>query len=674
MRTALQLLHGNDIEDAWLGLPDIEAIPFSDKFKNDELFFKENPHLHAIQMLRDPEYIAFTAWTLLGIRILPFQAVCLAELWKRPFPIFMATRGGSKSWSMALYCMLRALLFPGYKIVIVGSAFRQSRLVFEYCDKFWSNAPVYRSMCSSSSGPKTSIDKCVFYINDSTITAIPVGVGGQKIRGLRANCIIADEFDSQDKDIFETVIAGFGAVALSPAENVVREQRNKKLAELEIEIPSEKKDSNQIIISGTAGYYFGPLYEYYKKYERIIRSQGDEDTLKDIFGGEIPDHFDWRDYSIIRVPYDLLPPGFMDAKTISRAKATMNRAIFNMEYAAVFVEDSDGFFKRSLIESCVASDKNIDSNNWVDWCPRTFEPQQEGNKKSRYVFGIDPASQQDNLAICILEVLEDHARVAHVWTTNNEDFKSRQSKGHTTETSYYAFVARKIRQLMAVFPPAAIGIDVQGGGYSLIEALHDKNLLKDGDSPLWTRIDYEDPQESDSFPGLHLIHPIQFGNYEWLHSANFGLLKDLETRRTLFPRFDPVSIELALAQENVKVEEFKKKTGASLVIVDTLEDLFLEIEELKNELASIVVASAGKGVSGRLNWSVPDVLLPGMRKAKGRKDRYSALIIANSLARIMYAKKYKVESNYQIHGGLVQNFQKNGQAYSGPEWFRATWV
>ena len=673
MRTQLELITYNDIDDAWLNLEGIENIQYSSPFIKPPPFFADNPHLHVVDLFRKPENIAYAVWVLFGVRILPFQAVVLAELWARPFPIFIATRGGSKSWSMALYCMLRALFMPEYKIVIVGSAFRQSKLVFDYCDKFWTNGPVYRSMCSTGSGPKTSIDKCTFYINNSTITAIPVGPGGHKIRGLRANCIIADEFDAQDKDVFETVIAGFGAVANSPSENVVRRMRNRKLEALDMEIPEDRQLSNQIIISGTAGYYFGPLYEYYKKYEAIIKSQGNEKILKDIFKGEIPDDFNWRDYSIIRIPYECLPEGFMDAKTISRAKATMNRAIFDMEYSAVFVEDSDGFFKRSIIEGCVATDKNINSQNWVPWCQSTFEPQYEGDKNKRYVYGIDPASQQDNLAICILEVCQDHTKLAHMWTTNKEDFLKRQSKGFTKEVGYNAFVARKVRDLMETFPPLAIGIDTQGGGYALMEALHDTNTLKDGESPLWSVVNYDKPKDSDRYAGLHIIEEVQFAQYEWLHGANFGLLKDMETKRLLFPRFDAVSIELGIIEEAGKVASFEK-SGKSYILFDTKEDLFMEIEDLKDELTSIVVGVAGTGVGGRLRWSVPDILLADNKKGRGRKDRYSALLIANSIARRLYTQKPK-EAGYTFHGGLVQEFKKaKGEPmYSAPDWFKASW-
>ena len=56
----------------------------------------------------------------------------------------------------------------------------------------------------------------------------------------------------------------------------------------------------------------------------------------------------------------------MDEKNIARAKATVHSAIYQSEYGAVFIADSDGFFKRSLIEGCVTSEvKPIQVNGFV---------------------------------------------------------------------------------------------------------------------------------------------------------------------------------------------------------------------------------------------------------------------------------------------------------------------
>ena len=129
---------------------------------------------------------------------------------------------------------------------------------------------------------------------------------------------------------------------------------------IELEQASESvidKRDNQIILSGTAYYDFNHFADYWKRWKSIIKSQGKKSRLREIFGEDPPEDFQWKDYSIIRVPYELLPEGFMDASQVARSKATVHAGIYQMEFGACFTRDSQGFFKRTLIESCVTDDK-----------------------------------------------------------------------------------------------------------------------------------------------------------------------------------------------------------------------------------------------------------------------------------------------------------------------------
>jgi len=669
------LVQYDEYSDEWLGLTVEDLASNKNALITEDPFFQQHPHLHLIDIFRNPDYLAYTAWVLFGVRLLPFQAVILSELWRRPFPLFVGCRGLGKTYLLAVYSMLRALFFRECKIVVVGAAFRQSKFIFEYCEKLWEAGPIYRSMTTPSSGTKKSIDKLVFHINDSTITAIPVGTG-EKIRGLRGNTVIADEFDSHNKEIFETVIQGFNSVSSSPAENVVKMARMNRLKAQGVLLNEDdyRAASNQIIISGTAGYYFGTFYEYYKRYKAIIESQGNPNKLDEIFNGDIPDAFDWRDYSLIRIPYQLLPDGFMDRKTISRAKATTNKSIFAMEYEAVFAEDSEGFFRRSTIEGAVANDKNCRNPNWYSWCPAPFDPQLKGNSKGRYVMGIDPASEVDNLAICILECFQEHARLAYVWTTNKKNYQKRRAAGLAHEDGYYSFVQRKVRDLLKLFPCSKIGIDTQGGGYALMEALSAKNNLQAGEQPIWEVLgDPDKPKPSDMYEGLHIIEPIQFVRYEWTHEANFSLQKDLESGKLLFPRFDPATIEISILDDKARIEKMEQDNPnitRDVLMFDSLEDAVLEIEELKNELASIIITKA-PGITSRFRWTVPEMRLEGNKKGISRKDRYSALLIANSLARQVYHEQPDKEVYRHVGGlvGMVGVPKKNMPLYTGPSWY-----
>lgn len=651
--------------DSWLGLGDLNKIelpanPFFGRTKEDI----EKPDLHLLRFLRNPKYFGTTVKLLMDIELHPIQIALLEELWTRPFPMFIASRGFGKSFSLALYSMLKCIMIPGTKIVIVGGGFRQAKVIFEYMENIWRTSPIVRSIFSSNDdGPRRDVDRCTMRLGDSWTIAVPLG-DGSKIRGLRAHTIIADEFASISPDIYETVVAGFAAVSATPIQNVKEEARKKAMREAglwtdELEAIQIKK-GNQAIISGTADYSFKHFADYWRRYKAIINSKGDRHKLKEIFGNDAPENFNWQDYSIIRIPYELIPKGFMDDKQVARARATIHTGIYNMEYAACFTADSDGFFKRSLIESCVCNEQKPIK---VGDKEVLFDISITGNPRNKYVYGIDPASEKDNFSIVILELHPDHTRIVHCWTTNRSNFKDRQKTGLVGEHDFYAFCARKIRDLMKVFPCERIGMDAQGGGVAIEEALHDPSKLAEGDQLIWPIIDYDKPKDTDDQQGLHILELVQFAKADWTAEANHGLRKDFEDKVLLFPRFDDLSLGLALDKDgqNILDTDIKK-------VYDNESECILEIEDLKDELTTIVMSQTSSGVGARDKWDTPDVKLPNGKKGKLRKDRYSALVIANMIARQMNRQLSGYE--YNVIGANLRTMKgKEGDMYKGPSWF-----
>ena len=569
------------------------------------------------------------------------------------------------SFILALYSILKCIFEPGSKIVIVGSAFRQSKVIFEYMENMWNNSAILRSIFTGSNdGPRRDVDRCTIRLGDSWTIAVPLGTG-EKIRGLRAHIIIADEFASISPEIYETVVSGFAAVSSNPIQNVKEEAKKQAMIKDGIWTDAleglQSRKNNQAIIAGTADYSFKHFASYWKRYKAIIESKGDEQKLKELFNGEIPSSFDWRDYSIIRMPYELVPKGFMDDKQVSRAKATIHTGIYNMEYAAVFTEDSDGFFKRSLIESCVTSDtKPI----YINDQEILFDVSIVGNSENQYIYGVDPASEKDNFSIVVLECHPTHNRIVYCWTTNRNNFKERQKTGLVQEHDFYGFCARKIRNLMKSFPPLRIGMDAQGGGIAIEEALHDPNKLENGEKLIWPIIDPNKAKDTDDKSGLHILELVQFARADWTSQANHGLRKDLEDKVLLFPRFDSVSLALALDRENQDILDAEFNN-----LYDSESGCILEIEELKNELTTIVMTQTSSAGGARDRWDTPDVKLPNGKKGKLRKDRYSALVIANMLARQLNRAVEPVQ--FDVIGSNLRNSggKGNGDLYKGPSWF-----
>jgi hypothetical protein len=646
----------NKIEDAWLGIEVDESQLFNpmdfvmDGANKDQLLERI-----AWLMMR-PEYFSFACKHILNIELSPFQSLLLYELWNRKFPMLIGSRGMGKSFMLSVYPLLRALFMPRRKIIVVGAAFRQSKVLFEYMDTIWKNAPVLRDLCGTNSGPRRDVDRCVMHIGDSTITCLPLG-DGSKIRGQRANDIIADEFASIPRDIFENVVAGFAAVAASPIEKVKARAKNKRAKELGVELHNEDNPmahkSNQIILSGTAYYDFNHFADYWKRYKKIINSRGNPTKLAEVFGEKPPSEFDWREYSIIRMPVDMLPDGFMDEGQVARAKATIHSGIYNMEYGSCFTTDSQGFFKRSLLESCTTSQSEpivLPSGDVF------FESMLRGDPSKKYVFGVDPASEVDNFSIVVLEANPDHRRIVHTWTTNRQQHKDKLRSKIVDEDDFYSYCAKKIRQLMGVFPCLEIALDAQGGGIAVMEALHDRDKIPEGEIAIWPVIE-DKPKDTDDQAGLHILRLCQFARADWLAEANHGLRKDFEDRVLLFPFFDSVSLGLSLEEDKASGRKY-----------DTLEDCIMEIEELKDELSMIVMTQTS---TGRERWDTPEIKTGVGRKSRLRKDRYSSLLMANMSARMLAIEKSVVE--HGAIGGFArpdasEKFN-NEKLYHGPSWF-----
>lgn len=480
----------------------------------------------------------------------------------------------------------------------------------------------------------------------------------------KTNSFIGNGFiqhNSIPRDIFETVVSGFGVVKPNTIESVKKEASKKKAKELGIVLAEDQhvefvKD-NQIIFSGTAYYDFNHFASYWKKWRAIINSNGDKSKLKEVFAGtEPPKDFNWRHYSIIRIPYELLPDGFMDASQVARSKATVHSGIYAMEFGAVFSRDSQGFFKRSLIESCVTGyDKNILDNNGE---PIIFEAALMGDYGKQYVFGVDPASEVDNFSIVVIEIAPECRKIVYCWTTTRNDHIERVKRGQIKEKDFYSYCARKIRDLMKLFPCVRIAMDAQGGGIAVMEALHDSSKLSEHEQPIWPVINPDKEQPWDGERGLHILEMCQFANYEWYSEANHGMRKDFEDKVLLFPFFDTVTLGISNAEDGIKGRTY-----------DTLEDCVMEIEELKNELSIIQMTQTP---SGRDRWDTPEVIVAAGKKSKMRKDRYSALLMANMIGRIF--SRIPTKEEYQFFGGFAYMPEKtkpdrNEDYYKGPAWF-----
>ena len=570
---------------------------------------KEDNELTEFFKLSSPGYSpAFGIKYIMNVNLLDHQLSMMLAMLKFKFPMLLLSRGAGKTMMLAIYAVYHAVMFPGTRIILVSASFRQAKLIFNEIKTIYDNAPILRQL--SNHEPRIGNDSCKYQVCNSTITALPLGKG-DKIRGERGHVILADEFDSIDPEIFDTVIRGFGATQSDPWQKSKDTFVNKDEG---VKSGSPVSEGNKIILAGTAGYTNGTFYRHYKHYKAIIANKliGSADSFQDILGQDVKKYdLDFRDYCIIRYKWTDLPRGMMDEKLIQGAMATMPRQIFDMEYNAEFGDDSLGFFKAKDIREATSSGDG------------GFEVRSQGVIGRRYVMGVDPARTTDRFSISIVES-GNPSKIVYHWTCQGEKFS------HS---------AAKIRQLMRDFNIVGINMDAGGGGYAVEELLNvtktpEGSEIRKEDEKVILRIDQDRVHGLDEDQCIRILNLQNFTS-NWIEEANTSLQKNIEDRSLMFPKTYVDS-------------------GAA-----SLEDVVFEVSEMKKELLSIGITYTK---SGKKSFD----LKPGDSRKDDNvkhKDRYSSLLLSNHMASnledmLLYgpARAAKAYNDDDTLGGWTEEF------------------
>lgn len=478
------------------------------------------------------------------------------------------------------------------------------------------------------------------------------------------------QHNSLSEQVYSSVVQGFAAVASDPVDKACSKAREKVLRRLgmwtnELTEASKPLDGgNQSILAGTAYLSFNHFYRYWTEYRSIIHTGGDEAKLEEVLKGPVPPGFDWRNYSIMRIPYSMIPEGYMDLGTVARAKAVSTSSVYLCEYETIFVKDTDGFFRRTVVERATIGCQDAPIPEFPSCGPVEFTAAVSGKPGVKYVVGVDPAMQHDNFGVVVVEAHPDHRRVVYCWTTNKLVHRNRKRNRHKVSADYWRYCTQQLREIFRRFPPSEVLLDAGGGGLTIKEALSDPDKLEDGEKPIYETIDPLKPRDTDRLAGDHILRMVQFRDNSWTSEANWSLKKDLEDRALLFPRADEITF--GLAHEADRQEgRVRISAGAEVRSGDTLEDILLEIDELKNELCTIVHTASPSGLE---RWDTPDAKDSSVhKKGRLRKDRYSALLMANWGARRITgaqpASPFAFAYGRFAGGGSPSG---NGAAYQGP--------
>lgn len=498
-----------------------------------------------IEFYRNNPCIA--AYDLLNVDFAPIQRIVFEDMWFKNYCITVMGRGGGKTFMLGVLATLSCMLYPGYRVGLIGPVFRQSKMIFSEIEKLYAKSSILREACEKR--PTRGSDavylrfKSTGGTSGSYIEGLPLGDGG-KIRGSRFYLICIDELAQVPDKILDLVVRPMAATTLEPMENVRRLERQRKLIELGLATADdfEEETVNKMIMTSSGYYKFNHMWRRMKDYWRQMEKDGDKECQ----------------YAVHQIPYQDLPEGFLDRNNIQEAERIMSNAEFRMEYEAMMISDSEGFFKASLLESCT-----IDSN---------FSVELNGLSGEQYVLGVDPNA--GGAASCGITLIK--------LGLINKIVNVLELKKQTTQELTMA-----VQKICDKYNVVRIFMDKGGGGKAVMD------LLEEGYDEQEPIIDITN-EDHKRLPGRHILEMVTF-NPAWIADANFTTLSLLEDKKLRFPEPPTSTLDLAgIVFENIK----KLKSQMLNIIVTQTSSGLLHFDtpkkgQNKDLYSSIILAAHG---------------------------------------------------------------------------------
>ena len=255
----------------------------------------------------------------------PFQKILLHEMFENDNFLFVACRGLGKTFLIALFAICRCILYPGTKVVIASSTFKQAKEVVEkITNEFMHKSPMLRS----------EIEKCSIGQNDCGVyfkngSYMICKVASENARGARANILIIDESRMVSRALIDSVFIPMLNAPRSPG--YLNKEKYRHLQEI-----------GKKYYLTSAWYCQSELYTQLKDETAMMLSENSK-------------------FFVCDIPYQCsIESGILMRETIETemAKQTFNEISFMMEYEGKFYgASSDALFsydnlndRRTLVE------------------------------------------------------------------------------------------------------------------------------------------------------------------------------------------------------------------------------------------------------------------------------------------------------------------------------------
>lgn len=516
----------------------------------------------------------------LGINLKIFQMILIYMMSISHYFMYLASRGQGKTWLTAVYCCVRAILYPETKIIIASGTKGQAREVIEKIDDLKKNLP---NLAREISDLSTSAnDPKVEFHNGSWIKIVASNDGA---RSKRANLLIADEFRMIDLEIINKVLRKFLTAPRQPKylnkpEYAHLQERNKEI------------------------YLSSCWYKVHWSWNKLLAFYKAMTNAKNYFVCGLP-------YQLAIKESLLMKDQVLD----EMSEADFDEVGFGMEMECMFFGESEkAFFKFEDLEKNRRINKPIYPKEYYSLIKdKTFQYELKKDGELRLI-SCDIAGmagkENDASVYSIIRLLPNSKGYdRHIV------YMESIVGGHTTSQ------ALRIRQLYDDFDCDYLVLDTQSMGLGvfdqLVQPLFDKDRNKEYEP--WTCINDDRMAERCTFQNApKIIYSIK-GNQSFNSECAILLRDGLKRGKVRL-----------LASEMDGKEYLKRLKGFDSLPIEVqakFESVFLQTTALVNEMINL---EGERNDSGLIKLKEP--------KSK-RKDRYSSITygnyIANELERVL---------------------------------------
>ena len=258
-------------------------------------FYRANPHRFA------KDYLC------LNLDI--FQQIILCMMFRDANSIYLASRGGGKSFLIAVFCVCYAILYPDSRICLASKTRKQATEIIDKVNEIL--MPMSENLRAEISDIQINqTNAFVAFLNGSRMLVV---TANENARHNRATILIIDEFRMVDKNTIDTVLRKF-----------LTSQRHPQYLDKPEYLNYPREQTKEIYASSC-------WYEAHWSYEQV-RSY----VVNMIMG---------RSYFCCAIPYQLMiKEGRLDRGKIEdeMSESTFNRVTFQMEMEALFFGQNDG--------------------------------------------------------------------------------------------------------------------------------------------------------------------------------------------------------------------------------------------------------------------------------------------------------------------------------------------